>query len=61
NLKSSKLFIIPCVAAATALDAGTLTYPPEKTAGIFSQIFKNVKEFNNPIESIVEAALEGGD
>lgn len=61
NLKSSKLFIMPCVAAATALDAGTLSYPPEKTAGVFSQIFKNIKEFNNPIESIAEAALEGGN
>ncbi|HRR54039.1 MAG TPA: hypothetical protein P5290_01685 [Candidatus Methanomethylicus sp.] len=60
NLKTTKLFAMPCVCAATALDAGTLTYPPEKMAGSFSQIFKDVREFRDPIESIAEAALEGG-
>jgi len=58
NLKTSKLFVMPCVAAATALDAGTLTYPPEKTAGVFSQVFKHIKEFNNPIKSVADAAME---
>ncbi|MBC7120894.1 MAG: methyl-coenzyme M reductase subunit beta [Candidatus Methanosuratus sp.] len=58
NLKTTKLFAMPCVCAATALDAGTLTYPPEKSSGIFSQIFKEVPEFKNPFESIAEAALK---
>lgn len=58
NLKTTKLFVMPCVAAATALDAGTLTYPPEKTAGIFSKVFSHIKEFENPIKSIAEAAIE---
>uniref|UniRef100_A0A7C3J3X5 Methyl-coenzyme M reductase beta subunit C-terminal domain-containing protein n=1 Tax=Candidatus Methanomethylicus mesodigestus TaxID=1867258 RepID=A0A7C3J3X5_9CREN len=57
NLKTTKLFAMPCVCAATALDAGTLTYPPEKMTAIFSQIFKNVKEFQDPIKCIAESAL----
>lgn len=57
NLKTTKLFAMPCVCAATALDAGTLTYPPEKMTAIFSQIFKNVKEFQDPIRCIAESAL----
>ncbi len=58
NLKTTKLFAMPCVCAATALDAGTLTYPPEKTTGIFSQIFREIPEFKNPFESIAEAAFD---
>ncbi len=61
NLKTTKLFAMPCVCAATALDAGTLTYPPEKMTGIFSQIFREMTEFKNPIESIAEAAIEAGN
>jgi len=43
---------------ATALDAGTLTYPPEKMTGIFSQIFMDIPGIKNPIERIAQAAID---
>ncbi len=56
--RHSKGFSIPPVAAAIALDAGTVYYTPEKVAGIIGEVFSTIPELREPIAHVAKAAAE---
>ncbi|MHC1605609.1 MAG: coenzyme-B sulfoethylthiotransferase subunit beta [Candidatus Methanofastidiosia archaeon] len=56
--RHSKGYVIPVVAAAMALDAGTQMFSPEATSGIFKEVLSKVPEFNEPMKHIGEAAVQ---
>ncbi len=56
--RHSKGYVIPTVAAAMALDAGTQMFSPEMTSGLFKEVLSNVPEFNQPMKHIAKAAVE---
>lgn len=56
--RHSKGYVIPAVAAAQSLDAGTQMFSPELTSGLFKEVLSTVPEFNQPIKYIAEAAAE---
>ncbi len=45
-------FGIPCIVAATALDAGTQMFSPEGTAKIYQDTFGQLPEFKTPMQTI---------
>ncbi len=51
-------FFNPCIVAAACLDAGTQTFTPEVSSGIYFTIRKHLPEFDRPIEKVAEAAEE---
>jgi methyl-coenzyme M reductase beta subunit len=53
--RHSRGFAIPCVCAAVALDAGTQMFTPEMTSGLVGNIYREIKEFREPIVSVAEA------
>ncbi|OKY78423.1 MAG: Methyl coenzyme M reductase beta subunit McrB [Candidatus Methanohalarchaeum thermophilum] len=54
--RHSKGFMIPAVAAAAALDAGTQMLSPEMTSPLKFETFGSMPEFNKPIQEIAKAA-----
>jgi len=56
--RHSKGFLIPCVAAAVALDAGTAVYGPEATSGLVGDIFSEIDLLREPMESVAKSAAE---
>jgi methyl-coenzyme M reductase beta subunit len=56
--RHSKGFAIPCIAAAVALDAGTVYYTPEKISGIVGEVLSEIPELREPIKYVAEAATE---
>jgi methyl-coenzyme M reductase beta subunit len=60
--RHSKGFTIPCVAAAVALDAGTVIYTPEKVSGVVGEVLSEVPELREPLKYVNEAAvaIKGG-
>lgn len=56
--RHSKGVSIPPIAAAVALDAGTVYYAPERVAGIIGEIFSEIPELREPIVHIAKAAVE---
>lgn len=56
--RHSKGYVIPAIAAAMALDAGTQMFSPELTSGLFKEVLSKVPEFNQPLKHIAEAAAE---
>lgn len=55
--RHSKGFTIPCVAAAVALDAGTVIYTPEKISGVVGETLSEVPELREPLRYVNEAAV----
>lgn len=56
--RHSKGFVIPCIAAAMALDAGTQMFSPEATSGLIKEVFSTVPEFAEPLKHVNEAAVK---
>ncbi len=56
--RHSKGFAIPCIAAAVALDAGTVYYTPEKISGMVGEVLSEIPELREPIKYVAEAATE---
>ena len=48
-------FGIPCIVAATALDAGTQMFSPEGTAKIYQDTFGQLPEFKTPMQTIAQS------
>jgi len=48
-------FGIPCLVAASALDAGTQMFSPEGTAKIYQDTFGQLPEFKMPIQTIAQS------
>ncbi|MCP8308055.1 MAG: coenzyme-B sulfoethylthiotransferase subunit beta [archaeon] len=53
--RHSKGFAIPCIAAAVALDAGTVYYTPEKISGMVGEILSEIPELREPLKYVAEA------
>jgi methyl-coenzyme M reductase beta subunit len=51
-------FMIPCGAAAMALDAGTQMFSPEKTSAIVGKIFSRYPYMKEPIKYIADGVME---
>jgi len=49
-------FAVPCVAAASALDAGTQMFTPELTSSLVGTVYGSIPEFRDPI-TMVAASL----
>lgn len=54
--RHSKGFVIPCIAAAMALDAGTQMFSPEATSGLIKEVFSTVPEFAEPMKYVNQAS-----
>ncbi|MCS7140305.1 MAG: coenzyme-B sulfoethylthiotransferase subunit beta [Candidatus Nezhaarchaeota archaeon] len=54
--RHSKGFVIPCVAAAVALDAGTVYYDPERMSGVVGEVLGEIPELREPLKYVNEAA-----
>ncbi|MEM2214038.1 MAG: coenzyme-B sulfoethylthiotransferase subunit beta [Candidatus Nezhaarchaeales archaeon] len=54
--RHSKGFVIPCVAAAVALDAGTVYYSPERLSGVVGEVLSEVPELREPLKYVGDAA-----
>jgi len=55
-------FMIPCGAAAMALDAGTQMFSPERTSGLVGKVFGRYPFMREPLKYIAEGVKEvGGD
>ncbi|MGP3666942.1 MAG: coenzyme-B sulfoethylthiotransferase subunit beta [Candidatus Bathyarchaeota archaeon] len=54
--RHSKGFCIPCVAAAVALDAGTVYYDPVRASGVVGEVLSEIPELREPIKYVAEAA-----
>ena len=54
--RHSKGFVIPCVSAAVALDAGTVYYSPERVAGVVGEVLSEIPELREPLKHVNEAA-----
>ncbi|VUT23912.1 MAG: Methyl-coenzyme M reductase I subunit beta [Candidatus Methanolliviera sp. GoM_asphalt] len=51
-------FVIPCVAAAMALDAGTQMFSPEMTSKMIGDTYGRIPEFREPLKYVAEGAKE---
>ena len=54
--RHSKGFVIPCVSAAVALDAGTVYYAPERISGVVGEVLGEIPELREPLKYVNEAA-----
>ncbi len=54
--KHSKGFVIPCIAAACSLDAGTQYFSPESTSSLVRDVFGDIPEFKAPLKAIGKEA-----
>ncbi|MDI9620169.1 MAG: coenzyme-B sulfoethylthiotransferase subunit beta [Candidatus Nezhaarchaeota archaeon] len=54
--RHSKGFVIPCVSAAVALDAGTVYYAPERISGVVGEVLGEIPELRQPLRYVNEAA-----
>ena len=54
--KHSKGFVIPCIAAACSLDAGTQMFAPEQTSSLVRDVFGDIPEFKAPLKAIGKEA-----
>jgi methyl-coenzyme M reductase beta subunit len=54
--RHSKVFAIPCVAAAVAIDAGTQMFSIEATSKIIGIVYGEIPEFKDPITAVAKAA-----
>ena len=54
--RHSKGFVIPCVSAAIALDAGTTYYTPERISGVVGEVLGEIPWLREPIKHVAEAA-----
>ncbi|MGY0288717.1 MAG: coenzyme-B sulfoethylthiotransferase subunit beta [Thermoproteota archaeon] len=54
--RHSKGFVAPCIAAAIALDAGTVHYTPEAIAGVLGRTFSTIPVLREPIVHVAKAA-----
>lgn len=59
--RHSKGFVAPTIAAAIALDAGTVYYAPEKIAGIVGQTFSTIPVLREPMVHVAKGAAEVKD
>jgi methyl-coenzyme M reductase beta subunit len=50
--KHSKGFVIPVIAAACSLDAGTQMFSPENTSGLVRDVFGEIPEFKSPMKAV---------
>lgn len=55
--RHSKGFIAPVIAAAIALDAGTVHYSPEKIAGVIGRTLSMIPVLREPIVHVAKAAV----
>ncbi len=54
--RHSKGFVIPCIAAACSLDAGTQYFSPEATSTLIKDVFGDIEEFKAPLKMVGEEA-----
>ncbi|MDI9645983.1 MAG: coenzyme-B sulfoethylthiotransferase subunit beta [Archaeoglobales archaeon] len=54
--RHSKGFVAPAIAAAIALDAGTVYYSPDRIAGIIGQVFSTIPVLREPLIHVARAA-----
>ncbi|NLO29617.1 MAG: coenzyme-B sulfoethylthiotransferase subunit beta [Methanosarcina mazei] len=53
--RHSRGFVIPCICAAVALDAGTQMFTIESTSGLIGDVFGSIDEFRQPIKAVAGA------
>lgn len=56
--RHSKGFVAPAIAAAIALDAGTVYYSPDRIAGIIGRVFSTIPALREPIVHVAKGAAE---
>ena len=54
--RHSKGFVIPCIAAACSLDAGTQYFSPEATSTLIKDVYGDIAEFKAPLKAIGKEA-----
>lgn len=50
--RHSKGFVIPCIAAACSLDAGTQYFSPEATSGLIRDVYGDIEEYRTPLKLV---------
>ena len=56
--RHSKGFVIPCAAAAVALDAGTVGFTPERVSGVVGEALGEVPLLREPLKHVAQAASQ---
>ncbi len=54
--RHSKGFVIPCIAAACSLDAGTQYFSPESTSNLIKDVYGDIPEFKAPLKAVGKEA-----
>ncbi len=54
--RHSKGFVIPCIAAACSLDAGTQYFSPEATSTLIKDVYGDIPEYKNPLKAVGKEA-----
>ncbi|HOK28777.1 MAG TPA: methyl-coenzyme M reductase subunit beta, partial [Methanomassiliicoccaceae archaeon] len=54
--RHSKGFVIPCIAAACSLDAGTQYFSPEATSTLIKDVYGDIPEFKAPLNAVGKEA-----
>ena len=54
--RHSKGFVIPCIAAACSLDAGTQYFSPEATSTLIKDVYGDIPEFKAPLKAVGKEA-----
>ena len=54
--RHSKGFVIPCIAAACSLDAGTQYFSPEATSTLIKDVYGDIPEYKAPLKAVGKEA-----